>query len=209
MDDICWDSPNRVGCYGTPDHHTHTPPGPTLSSLSCSDTTYTARKTLSLSTYHCLPRPLLVLHLFLSPPKSFLPCPMAPLSHCVSLPRRSTTLAWQHHLPHSPSHDPPSMAGYEGCTQPSPADTCTFHTVVFPYLIELYFRKVCLQNIFLVHLITRMNHVINTKWPSLVAHWRLRPCLTYLTSSAGNLIFFFLWILKREQDFDRKHRRTT
>lgn len=186
----------------------HTYPGPTLSSLSCSGTTYTARKTLSLSSYQCLPCPLLILHLFLSLPKSFLPCPMGPLSHCVSLPRRSMTLAWQH-LPPSPSHDPPSMAGYEGCTQPSPPDTCTFHTIVFPYLTELYFRKVCLQNIFLIRLITRMNHVINTKWPCLAAHGRSCPCLTYLTSTAGNLIFFFLWILKWEQDFDRKHCRTT
>lgn len=65
-------------------------------------------------------------------------------------------------LTHRP-HDLLSTTGYEGRAQPSPADTCTFHTVVFPYLTELYFRKVRLQNIFLIHLITRMNHVINTK----------------------------------------------
>lgn len=186
---LSWDAPNRVGCCGTPNHHTrpqvprshpcHAQVPPTLPGRLCPCPHTIACLALS-SSFIC----------FCVHPSPFYPAQWHPC-HTVSLPRRSTTLAWQHHLPHSPSHDPLSATGYEGRAQPSPADTCTFHAVVFPYLTELYFRKVRLQNIFLIHLITRMNHVINTKWPSSVAHWRSCPCLTYLTSTARNPHIFF------------------
>lgn len=126
-----------------------------VSSLSQTGITYTAKMTLSLLPYQwCLGRAP-----FLCLPSPFYPVLWNPypkeqtglnFTLCLFASQKPSCLTALS-MAYSFSHGPPSMNRYQSCTQPSPAETCPFQTIIFFFTLQLwFFRKFCLQNIFLI-----------------------------------------------------------